>query len=42
MVKPSNHGYRIPTKKLMMVEEFKTTADDLYFTLTNPEVGRDL
>ena len=21
-----------------MVEEFKTTADDLYFTLTDPEV----
>ena len=38
MVKPGNHGYRIPTKKLTIVEEFKTTADDLYFTLTDPEV----
>ncbi|XP_065882852.1 activator of 90 kDa heat shock protein ATPase homolog 1-like [Dysidea avara] len=33
----SNHGYRIHTKKLSLTEDFKTTAEDLYYTLTNIE-----
>ena len=37
--KSGNHGYRIHTKKLSLTEDFKTTAEDLYYTLTNIEVG---